>query len=295
MDRPPLARSRNSTNGRLYLSALRLVAGLLARTLPEAAARLAVEVFARPRRSRGSAAPPQVPGLTPRALRIPFEGALLHGWIFGEGPTVLLVHGWEGQAAQLAPLIGPLVARGQRVVAFDHFAHGQSPGSRSTLPQMARAVLTVGRAVGPLQAVAGHSLGGTAAALALTWGLEAARCVLFCPPMEVPPFARAVAAGLGLSDAVAARMLARLGREVGPLEALDLRRVAPRLRAPLLLLHDEGDREVPFAHGQAVAAAWPGGHLLPLRGLGHRRLLRDPAVIQAVVEFVAPDALALSA
>ena len=204
MDQPRDAHFINSTTGRLYLSALRLAAGLLARALPEAAARLAVEVFARPRRSRRSAAPPQVPGLTPRALRIPFEGALLHGWIFGEGPTVLLVHGWEGQAAQLAPLIGPLVARGQRVVAFDHFAHGQSPGSR-------------------------------------------------------------------------------------------LRRVAPRLRAPLLLLHDEGDREVPFAHGQAVAAAWPGGHLLPLRGLGHRRLLRDPAVIQAVVEFVAPDALALSA
>ena len=294
MDRLP-ARPQTSTTGRLYLSTLRLAAGLLERLSPEGAARLAVEVFARPRRSRMPAAPPQVPGLTPRALRVFFEGALLHGWIFGAGPTVLLVHGWEGQAAQLSPLIGPLVARGLRVVVFDHLAHGQSPGRRSTLPLMARAVLTVGRAVGPLEAVVGHSLGGTASALALAWGLEAARCALLCPPLEVPPFARAVAAGLGLGEAGALRMLARLAREVGPLEALDLRRVAPRLRLPLLVLHDEADREVPFAHGEALAAAWPGARLLPLRGLGHRRLLRDPEVIRAVAEFVAPDALALSA
>ncbi len=59
------------------------------------------------------------------------------------------------------------------------------------------------------------------------------------------------------------------------------------LDVPCLILHDPADREVPWAHGSAIARAWPGATLEPLDGLGHRRLLRDPDVIQRVVEFVA--------
>jgi len=41
------------------------------------------------------------------------------------------------------------------------------------------------------------------------------------------------------------------------------------------VLHDRRDAEVPFAHGAALAAAWPGAALRPSDGLGHRRILRD--------------------
>jgi pimeloyl-ACP methyl ester carboxylesterase len=55
---------------------------------------------------------------------------------------------------------------------------------------------------------------------------------------------------------------------------------------PLLVLHDPADREVPFAHGADVAAAWPGARLVPLRDLGHNRPLGDPATIAAAVGFM---------
>jgi hypothetical protein len=35
-----------------------------------------------------------------------------------------------------------------------------------------------------------------------------------------------------------------------------------------------------------IAAAWPGARWLMTRGLGHRRILRDPATVQAVVDFI---------
>jgi hypothetical protein len=54
---------------------------------------------------------------------------------------------------------------------------------------------------------------------------------------------------------------------------------------PLLVVHDENDREVPIASGELVASAWPGAVLERTRGLGHRRILRDRRVIERVAEF----------
>jgi hypothetical protein len=54
-----------------------------------------------------------------------------------------------------------------------------------------------------------------------------------------------------------------------------------------LVVHDSGDRTVPFDLGVLVTAAWPGGQLLRTEGLGHRRILADRAVIESVTGFVA--------
>jgi hypothetical protein len=53
----------------------------------------------------------------------------------------------------------------------------------------------------------------------------------------------------------------------------------------MLVVHDRDDPEVPLAAGSAVAEAWR-ARLDVTSGLGHRRILRDEAVVSAVVEFV---------
>ena len=53
------------------------------------------------------------------------------------------------------------------------------------------------------------------------------------------------------------------------------------------MVHDQDDAEVRWAEGAAIAAAWPGAELLTTRGLGHRRILRDPAVVAHVTDFIA--------
>jgi hypothetical protein len=76
----------------------------------------------------------------------------------------------------------------------------------------------------------------------------------------------------------------QLGAFVAPLVAAGHRVVA---LPPTLVVHDHGDREVGFRDGHETARAWPGARLLATEGLGHRRLLRDPAVVEEVVAFVA--------
>jgi hypothetical protein len=55
-------------------------------------------------------------------------------------------------------------------------------------------------------------------------------------------------------------------------------------------VHDREDKQIPYAMGRAIAAAWPGAELCSTRGLGHQRILRDPDVIGTVMQFLGTHA-----
>jgi pimeloyl-ACP methyl ester carboxylesterase len=281
--------SIKSTNGRIQQLArwgLRLQFRLLSRFAPSVAERRAAALFGTPRQSTRPAEP-ATPGQRAERFTVSSGRFRLAAWAWGKGPSVLLVHGWNGHAGQFSGFIAPLLASGFRVVAFDQPAHGRSSGRRTNLPQMAEALQAMARAVGPLHAVVAHSLGATGTALALFDHLPAERTVLIAPPAAAPHFAQALATALGLSPERSEGMLAQIQRDVGVhLESLDIRRIAEWIRQPALIFHDVADREVPFAHGRAIAEAWPGARFVPLERLGHTRPLQDPDVMRATVEFL---------
>jgi pimeloyl-ACP methyl ester carboxylesterase len=61
--------------------------------------------------------------------------------------------------------------------------------------------------------------------------------------------------------------------------------VGPRIRVPTLVVHDREDSVNRFADGQAYAHAIRGAQLLPTQGLGHRKLLKDGAVLGKIALF----------
>ena len=87
-----------------------------------------------------------------------------------------------------------------------------------------------------------------------------------------------------------ARFTAKFGR---PAEAVSVAAAAPRVRIPVLVVHDEDDNVAPIAQGAALADAIPGAMLWRTRGFGHSGALRDPATIQRVIEFLKRDERAL--
>jgi pimeloyl-ACP methyl ester carboxylesterase len=278
-------RANKSTNVRLPV---RVGFRLLSWAAPRKAETLALDLFATPRRPAASSDPQaEIVGIERHRFSIESGGKRLAAWDWGRGPTVILTHGWSGHSGQMAAFVGPLVRAGYYVVAFDHPAHGQSEGNRATYLEAAAALTAVARRVGPVHAVIGHSFGCTATMLALSRGLPIERAVLVAPPAESLVWARGFGRAIGLTQPRIDGMVDRIRQAVGgDLTALDAARLATSLRARALVVHDEGDREVPFAHGQAIAVAWPGARLEAVRGLGHNRLLRDPHVVQTAVEFV---------
>jgi pimeloyl-ACP methyl ester carboxylesterase len=261
---------------------------ILARLAPEWAAGLVRRRFFTPPRAPLREAEREILD-NARRFRIESDGLPLVGWRWGEGPVVVLVHDWGGHAGQMTGLVAPLVAAGFEVLAFDLPGHGLSGGERSSVLCGARALFAVADLVGRVEAIVAHSFGAAAATLAFAQGLEARRAVFLAPPSSFEGIWARARAGMGVPPAIWQRMRrgaeAAAGVNLGKLHPVVL---APRLWLPLLVLHDAGDREIPFAEGAALAAAWPGARLHRVEGLGHRGLLKDPECLRRTVEFLAP-------
>lgn len=221
-------------------------------------------------------------------FHLPWRDGYLAGWAWGTGPIVLLVHGWEGRGSQMGRFIEPLVERGFRVVAFDGPGHGDSTVTRGSMPDHLAGLERVASHLGPIHGVVAHSMGGAATAIAAARGLGAERYVLIGPPTDPRDYFYAVQRHLGLSQAMIERLLELSEQAVGfRFAELHVPTRVAELDRPVLIFHDPEDREVEFRHGEAIAAAWPGATLRATAGLGHRRILKDPRVIEEAVEFLA--------
>lgn len=267
--------THKSTTGRILLAALERVApGWLEQT--------ALARFGKPRRPRVPREP-AVPGA--RKFNLEAAGHPLMAWEWGEGPTVLLVHGWSGYSGQMQHFVPPLLKAGFHVVAIDLPAHGQSEGHWLTLPALADTLTSVFLRLRP-QAVISHSFGAAASALALREGFQPQKVLLIAPPVEMETFVRRSVAAAGLSPARADGMLRRIEKIFGPISQFDLRVVSTRLSTPAVLVHDRGDDEVPFALLQQVAQKWPQSQLIETIGYGHSGHLRAEAFCEAAAAFI---------
>lgn len=222
----------------------------------------------------------------------PFEFAsvTLYGMRDDERPVALLVHGWGGHAAQMLPLARRLDAAGLRPVIVEMPAHGRSDGTRSSLPQFARAVAYVSARIAEqglkVQALVAHSLGANASAYAVGRGASVERLVLLAPPASPEEYTRVFAHAFALHESTRAAMQ----RKVEAREGITMGQFEPaasgeRYRGRTLVVHDRGDRINPFADGEAFARHIAGARLIATTGLGHRRILSDAAVVRSVAEF----------
>jgi pimeloyl-ACP methyl ester carboxylesterase len=278
-----------SNQHRRHLSPYAAVAIQLAAALrPRALDRRVAAEFMRPRRLALAEQPYLDLPTADEFARVPTGDAWVAAWRWGSGPAVLLVHGWEDDHHCFDALIARLLESGQAVVAFDLPAHGQSGGARTSLPEVAHAVADVAQFFAPIRAVAGHSFGGAAAALAIAAGLEVERAVILSAPVSVARVLDGVTRRLGLSAERRHGIEEAVVRRVGvPLELLELESIAKRLDVPALVVHSRDDRTVPFFAGVRLQRAWPGAKLHAVDGLGHRRVLSDHAVLDRVANFVA--------
>jgi predicted alpha/beta hydrolase family esterase len=261
---------------------------------------LAERLFVTPRKYRRPARERAVLA-TAKAFQIPVElrsprwaghgHTHVAAWRWGIGPTVLLVHGWEGRGSQLGAFVEPLVAAGLSVVAFDAPAHGDSPGSRLYLTDHADALADVVTAIGPVHATIAHSFGAAAVLVAhQRHGVDISRNVMIAPNVVIEEAVERFARTLGLDATDRILFEHQLVTHSGvPLASLRLDVLAGNRDAGLLIFHDPDDTEVPFSHAEQLVATWPGAQLREATGLGHRRVLRDEGVIAEAVEHVARD------
>jgi pimeloyl-ACP methyl ester carboxylesterase len=200
------------------------------------------------------------------------------------------MHGWSGGAGDWKVLADALRARGHDVVVLDLPGHGRVRRWRSSLPRFVRALLHVSAHVGPVDAWVAHSGGATAALTALAQ-LEPAfrpgRVVLLAPLARARVALEAFCRTLKMNRAATAAFVSGIERtERMSIDLLDGPRHARHLTMPMLLVHDVADCYVPFVNSRLLHDALPRTELVPTTGLGHRRVLHAPSVVQRVVNYL---------
>jgi pimeloyl-ACP methyl ester carboxylesterase len=268
------------------IALLRAYFRIASRLMPGIARRQAERLFTRPPRYAGRRRNP----VDARHETVEADGRKIAVWQAGRpgAPAVLLAHGWGGRGVQLGSFVVPLLERGYRVVWFDQPGHGESGRGPVGLPDLVRAAQALGYVYGPFEAAIGHSLGAAALGLALRQGLPLTRIVFVSSPASMTEHTRNFARFLGIAPRVREAMRRRLERRYG-VRFADIDRIddLARLTIPALFIHDVDDAEVPFEHALRLSARMPGAKLVRTWGLGHHRLLREPAVVQTVANFVA--------
>lgn len=179
------------------------------------------------------------------------------------------------------------LATGLAAIAFDQRGHGESVGAMDgrafddvvTMAQRLRS--RIERRAGGSSPIAlrGSSMGGY---LALMTAAEAgaAAVVAVCP-----------ASGEGLARALAAGRL-EFKADVPALERLltahDLGAALAELHLPVLILHAEGDEQVPVQHSHELAKrmAHPSSRLVVLPGGHHRSIQHDPEMTAVSLRFL---------
>lgn len=223
----------------------------------------------------------------------------VQAWRLGEGPAVLLVHGWEDDNSLWAPMIDQFVEFGRPVVAFDLPGHGYSPAETVSVQLASEAIQNIVREMGPIEHIVAHSFGCPSSMHAMLNGVEVERIAMIAPPMHRKPKMKADGTpeepegrgrrpGYNTAPPEVMKRAMELYRERmgGPREQFDMEEAAPQMKADVLLIHSLDDETIPPSTSKALAELWPGAKLNLVDGHGHRFVCQDEDVIRSVVDFI---------
>jgi hypothetical protein len=187
-------------------------------------------------------------------VQLPTGGALFLPATSGgnRAPVILFAHGNGETADQWVDEFGDLRRNGWSVVLLEYPGYGGVPGAPSQASIIAAAVA------------------------AFDWAANDARI----DRTRIIPYGRSLGGGaatrVAVSRPVAGLVLESAFTSVRPLAArflvpgflvrdpFDNLAALRRYRGPLLVVHGRRDEVIPFAHGQALAAAVPGTTFVPL-------------------------------
>ena len=213
------------------------------------------------------------------------EGAI-QAYQLGQGPTVILVHGWGSGASTFFPLMRGLSQCGFKALAFDHLGHGHSDSNKASLLHFistTNAVLNYVRrkSLDGLAAVVAHSMGCIAVANAQSKFIKDIPLMFIAPIYDFKHyFARQVNL-LGLHPEVCKQYIARLeqNRQL-ELDKIDIRKTLVPYASDTVIVHDKSDEESHYLDSVKFSAENPLTKLLLTKNLGHELIINSETVWQ---------------
>jgi len=200
---------------------------------------------------------------------------------------ILLVHGWSGRGTQLFKIADELVKAGYATISFDAPAHGKSPGRTTIMSEFFATILEIDKQFGPFDTAVGHSLGGMSLLNAVKKGFKINHLAIIGSGDIVQDILDDFVAKLGLKPNISSKLREHFEKKYGQeMDSYSGYKSAMEIDIPVLVIHDKNDPEVAVTAGINIYNHLKNGTLYLTEGLGHRKILGDPAVIDKVVQFV---------
>ena len=222
-------------------------------------------------------------------LRVYSNGKPINGWRWGNGPAVLLVHGWSAGAGQFAKIIEQITSMGYSAIAFDMPAHGCSPGKSTTLIGFAEAISAISRSYGPFHTIVAHSLGSLATAIAMVRedNRLAKNLVLISPLTGSVHALERFSDMIGISEDTSLRIQRKFEEQLNiKFSDCCFPELIDRIEIPMLVLQDKQDTWVSWEETKQWADKAENVKMISTDGLGHQRIVSDHKVIEEISEFI---------
>lgn len=207
---------------------------------------------------------------------------------YGEGEKkALLVHGWCGRGTQLVKIADALVDQGYTTYSFDGPAHGKSSGKTTNMLEFVKCILEMERAYGPFEVAIGHSLGCMALLYSIKEGLNLKSMALIGSGDKIEEIIYDFTDKLELDRSIGVKLKQSLDKKFQiDINTFSASTSAKYVDIPVLLIHDEQDSDSPVEASLKINENLKHSKLLLTQGLGHRKILGDPKVIEQLMEFL---------
>lgn len=200
---------------------------------------------------------------------------------------VLLVHGWSGRGTQLVNIADKVLENKMMVISFDGPSHGLSSGKRTSLIEFIKCIRQLEKEYGPFDAAIGHSFGGMALLNAVSDGLKINNLIIIGADNSINEIIKAEVKKYSLQPAIAKKLIELINKQLDvDIEDFSSKNAAKNVDIPTLVINDSGDKYVDVSSALTIRQNLKYGELLMTNGLGHHKILKDPTVIQRIIDFI---------
>jgi esterase/lipase len=209
-----------------------------------------------------------------------------HEW--GEGKTVLLVHGWSGKSSQFKRLFKLLEDLPYRIVIPQMPGHGKSKAKLSSLGHFVYALSELQKHLGELEAMVGHSIGGSACIIVAANGVKINKIATINSLANNRDILENFTKLLGLKGKSVDFIDKLISKNYGGyIDDFSARNGIRELRhCDFLCIHDVDDPFISFSNLNTFKEENEQIDTMVTNSLGHNMALKDAAVLDKINEFI---------
>lgn len=250
------------------------------------ASNIGIYIFSKPR--KGSINPEEKEYLETSTQKVIYYNDIAiqtYHWQ-GNKPTVLLAHGWESNSYRWKDLIKKLKLEDYNIISIDAPAHGNS-GSKTFNAILYSECINIVINTFNIHTIIGHSVGGTASAIALH-NYEIAsvkKLISLGAPSNFIALVENYRKMMGFNKRVMKAMDKYYLEQFGHLpKYFTVANYSKNIQAEGLIIHDKKDRIIPYTDAINITRHYKNSKLVKTTGFGHG--LKSEKVYNHILNFL---------